>query len=259
MDTVPLVASIDKVLQEVVKGPIIIQDKISLDKLQKPRMRAQALIETPPTITVKVKEGQMMPLMDIEVHHCAAVIVAAFLNPISVNWDYDRFAESERKRCSSGKYFPKVHMGKIIKLTTVVDMHGKILVWYLPGLLLPQRVEEMNRVTECLKTPLCDSNKSEKGKGSSSWRLNGFTCDGKKSIFGAGKLSLSVGKFQMGRQRLQDHIYVSPELRKEPVRQWLQFIDPVEQLLNAVLQIVHPEMWLANSKATSLLLEQMNI
>jgi hypothetical protein len=37
MDTVPLVASIDKVLQEVVKGPIIIQDKISLDKLQKPR------------------------------------------------------------------------------------------------------------------------------------------------------------------------------------------------------------------------------
>jgi hypothetical protein len=59
---------------------------------------------------------------------------------VSVNWDYDRFAESERKRCSSGKYFPEVHMGKIIKLTTVVDMHGKILMWYLPGLLLPQRV-----------------------------------------------------------------------------------------------------------------------
>jgi hypothetical protein len=48
-------------------------------------MRAQALIETPPTITVKVKEGQMMPLMDIEVHHCAAVIVAAFLNPSRQN------------------------------------------------------------------------------------------------------------------------------------------------------------------------------
>jgi hypothetical protein len=45
------------------------------------RMRAQAIIENPPTITIRVNEGQMMPLMDIEVHHCAAVIVAAFLNP----------------------------------------------------------------------------------------------------------------------------------------------------------------------------------
>jgi hypothetical protein len=31
-------------------------------------------------------------------------------------------------------------MGEITKPTTVVDRHGKFLVWYLPGLLLPHRV-----------------------------------------------------------------------------------------------------------------------
>jgi hypothetical protein len=32
----------------------------------------------------------------------------------------------------------------------------------------------------------------------------------------------------------------------------------VEQLLNAVLEVVHPEMWMANRTATSLLLEKLN-
>ena len=43
------------------------------------------------------------------------------------------------KRCS-GKKFAQVYMGKITKPTTIVDMHGKILMWYLSGLLLPHRV-----------------------------------------------------------------------------------------------------------------------
>jgi len=60
---------------------------------------------------------------------------------VSVDWDYDRFGESgTAKRDLPGKYFAEVHMGKITKPTTIVDRHGKFLMWYLPGLLLPHRV-----------------------------------------------------------------------------------------------------------------------
>jgi len=45
------------------------------------RMRAQELIENPPTITIEPRNGRMVPLMDLEIQHCAAVITAAFLNP----------------------------------------------------------------------------------------------------------------------------------------------------------------------------------
>jgi hypothetical protein len=47
------------------------------------RMRAQALVNSPPVITIEENEGPgaMIPIMDVEVRHCAAVIAAAFLNP----------------------------------------------------------------------------------------------------------------------------------------------------------------------------------
>lgn len=58
-----------------------------------------------------------------------------------VKWDYDRYAESKIKReAESGKYFPKTELGSIIKPTILVDRHGKIILWYLPGLVLPERV-----------------------------------------------------------------------------------------------------------------------
>ena len=45
-------------------------------------MRAQRIVERPPEIVVVSQEGgEMMPLMDEEVQHSAAVIAAAFLNP----------------------------------------------------------------------------------------------------------------------------------------------------------------------------------
>jgi hypothetical protein len=46
-------------------------------------MRAQALVEVTlsESIAVERQEGEMAPLVDEEVQHCAAVIAAAFLNP----------------------------------------------------------------------------------------------------------------------------------------------------------------------------------
>jgi hypothetical protein len=45
------------------------------------RIRAQAIVDIPHNITIEEKEGEMVPLMDVEVQHAAAVIAAAFLNP----------------------------------------------------------------------------------------------------------------------------------------------------------------------------------
>jgi hypothetical protein len=104
MDTVSLVASVNTIIKRVLMGNTIttIDGRISTDKLRKPRqalhgrnmlfqnlpstisifrMRAQAIIEALPSITVQETEGTMIPLMDVEVEHCAAVIAAAFLNP----------------------------------------------------------------------------------------------------------------------------------------------------------------------------------
>jgi hypothetical protein len=61
----------------------------------------------------------------------------SLLGSDSVEWDFDRFVESGTK---SEKYFTKVNLGLIENPATIVDSHGKILIWYLPGLLLPCRV-----------------------------------------------------------------------------------------------------------------------
>jgi hypothetical protein len=37
MGAIPLMAKVDEILQDVVLGPIVVQDKISWDKLQKPK------------------------------------------------------------------------------------------------------------------------------------------------------------------------------------------------------------------------------
>lgn len=59
---------------------------------------------------------------------------------VSVNWDYDRFAESGQQKRESGNFFPPTNLGTVTKPATVVDIHGKIILWYLPSLLLPYRV-----------------------------------------------------------------------------------------------------------------------
>ena len=51
------------------------------------------------------------------------------LQVVSVKWDYDRFAESEKKHVSN-QFFVKSHLGSFSNPATIVDVHGKILVWY---------------------------------------------------------------------------------------------------------------------------------
>lgn len=96
-----LVSSVQKVMDDVVKGSIVDGENISAEKLRKHRydlvlgiyyftfhlttilrIRAQGLVtSTSSTIDIGEKEGEMASIIDVEVEHCAAVIAAAFLNP----------------------------------------------------------------------------------------------------------------------------------------------------------------------------------
>jgi hypothetical protein len=50
------------------------------------RIRAQGLVmNTSSTIDVGENEGEMAPIIEVEVEHCAAVIAAAFLDPSKQN------------------------------------------------------------------------------------------------------------------------------------------------------------------------------
>lgn len=50
------------------------------------RIRAQGLVmNTPSIINLEEKEGEMAPIIEVEVKHCAAVIAAAFLDPSKQN------------------------------------------------------------------------------------------------------------------------------------------------------------------------------
>lgn len=70
---------------------------------------------------------------------------------VAVNWDVDRFAskvsagifadgrvhdELQRLR----RYFQLPQLGYSDEPATITDMHGRILVWYLPDVLAIQRV-----------------------------------------------------------------------------------------------------------------------
>jgi hypothetical protein len=54
-----------------------------------------------------------------------------------------------------------------------------------------------------------------------------------------------------------DPLLPSTDFQRKSVRDWLQLIEPVEQLWNAVLEVVHPDMSEANSKAVGKLLQDL--
>ncbi|KIK10515.1 hypothetical protein PISMIDRAFT_20326 [Pisolithus microcarpus 441] len=87
--------------------------------------------------------GEILPpasISSLELQLSALVIVFAILNPYVTEWDIDRFAEPARNVADKTKYFPYPWWGHISDPATVLDVHGRVLVWYLPGIMPPARV-----------------------------------------------------------------------------------------------------------------------
>jgi hypothetical protein len=142
-----------------------------------------------------------------------------------VQWDVERFAD-HIKFFKQGEGVQErvkeelARVGKYIQLPeterhcdepqTIVDIHGRILVWSLPGILSAKRVvsppilfrtpdsesgfsQDYNLVAASLREPISKSTSQD------SWRLTGFNPPEGGGEFGAGVLRFSPGYFMQAR------------------------------------------------------------
>ncbi|KAI6008481.1 hypothetical protein EDC04DRAFT_2907148 [Pisolithus marmoratus] len=162
---------------------------------------------------------ELLPPAAISCHELkltALVISHAILNPWEdvTEWDIDQFAEPMRNVIDKTKYFSHPQWGHISDPAMVLDVHGRVLVWYLPGIIPPARVlEHLNEIHIPLKDSLVQCSKT----GHPSKRRFGHKHvpeeDGNEK-FGHGRLMNSPATFQQAHMRLEDQVYESSSLKK---------------------------------------------
>ena len=84
----------------------------------------------------------LLPFLTL-VSNFPAVMENLFIRDlVAVNWDSDRFAQAVKGGALQSTWPPQLEnfykrpkLGVIDKPATVVDKHGKILLWYLPNIL----------------------------------------------------------------------------------------------------------------------------
>ncbi|KAI6120115.1 hypothetical protein EDD16DRAFT_1519066 [Pisolithus croceorrhizus] len=192
----------------------------------------------------------------------ALVIAHAILNPFKVQclspekdvtkWDIDRFAELRPHAADKTKYFQYPQWGHISDPATVLDIHGRVMLWYLPGIIPPERVVKQSLLP-------CSLVKHSKRKNESSMRfghrhvpeLDGRDMDPlADAIFGHGRLINSPATFQQGHliaslmvsKRLQDKVYESSNLKIPAVKEWLHEISYAEEFWNSISGLVLPDL-----------------
>ncbi|KAI6010014.1 hypothetical protein EDC04DRAFT_2610420 [Pisolithus marmoratus] len=185
--------------------------------LQKPRLRVRSQL----TNLQRHMADEPLPPASIscqELKLTALVISHAILNPWEdvTEWDVDRFAEPMKNVMDKTKYFPHPQWGHISDPTTILDVHGRVLVWYLPGIIPPARVVILSPPPP---SPCIDSSEYF-------WRL-------------------------MDPQRLEDQVYESSSLKKPAVRQWLRDIAYAEDFWNTIAEIVLPDLAQVGKEAIS--------
>ncbi|KAI6095543.1 hypothetical protein EDD16DRAFT_1702655 [Pisolithus croceorrhizus] len=87
----------------------------------------------------------------------ALVIAHAILNPYITQWDIDRFAEPRPHAADKTKYFQYPQWGHISDPATVLDVHGRVMLWYLPGIIPPERVIASLMVSKRLQDKVYES------------------------------------------------------------------------------------------------------
>ncbi|KIJ10451.1 hypothetical protein PAXINDRAFT_16536 [Paxillus involutus ATCC 200175] len=190
---------------------------------------------------------------ELEWRRAADTIAFAVLNHIYVNWDVDRYSEkakcspvkvdNEARQAKLGKFFELKDVGKMEEPCTIVDRHGRILLWYLPKLMYPSRVAMVNNSLLLLR-PILDKSMPNMSNPEDrrSWRLQGFVDESDATYFGRGKITMSPGYFMQSHERMCDPVVPSASLRLKEVQAWLAKITPIEEFLNEILKVVHPRL-----------------
>ncbi|KAI6033373.1 hypothetical protein EDC04DRAFT_2897862 [Pisolithus marmoratus] len=241
-------ALVDGILTSALEGSrLSTTSVIQKSDLRKPRLRVMSQL----TNLQRVMMEEHLPSASIsftETKLSALVIAHAILNPYVTEWDIDRFAEPMPHAADKTKYFQYPQWGHISDPATVLDVHGRVMVWYLPGIIPPQRVDHLNKIHLPLKSSLVTHSKR---KNESSKRfghrhvpeLDGTEADPLAgTMFGHGRLMNSPAVFQQAHMRLQDKVYESSTLKFSAVKKWLQDISYAEEFWNSISDLVLPDL-----------------
>ncbi|KAG1841840.1 hypothetical protein F4604DRAFT_1939205 [Suillus subluteus] len=204
-------------------------------------------------------------IAEIELSRAAVSIAYAAVNSLQADWDVERFADhakvspnplnaDSQQREKLAKYFNMPSFGHISEPTMFVDKHGRILAWYLPEILVPDRMEHINSSIKSLRSVLDRSLPKATQEEKCPWRSQGFIIPSGGGEFGAGRVTLCPGGFMQRHERLQDHLYQSTSLTKSTVvRDWLSEMTVTEQLFSAITSIIAPDQYLAGAESVSML------
>ncbi|KAI6131227.1 hypothetical protein EV401DRAFT_1884110 [Pisolithus croceorrhizus] len=191
---------VDGILTTVLQGSKL-STSVVLQKsnLRKPSLQRVMAAEDLPSSSVSSNETKLSAL----------VIAHAILNPFKVQclspekdvtqWDIDMFAETRPHAAEKTKYFQYPQWGHISDPVTVLDAHGRVMLWYLPGIIPPERVVKQSLPPWSSGIPLL------------------MVCCRLQSL--------------MVSKRLQDKVYESSNLKIPAVKEWLHEISYAEGLV----------------------------
>ncbi|KAF8148836.1 hypothetical protein B0H34DRAFT_805257 [Crassisporium funariophilum] len=191
----------------------------------------------------------------MEVDLALDVIARAFHHSVSTDWDAQRYADligpknngiSGDQEATMFKSFKPIRTDHLeITPSTIADRHGKLLVWYLPNILSPERQESMFSDLKHLERMI----KVDAGK-SANWRSGPDYFHPIGGGLKPGTFNISPAWFEQGHETEEHHLKVSSDLLKDNcISEWLEKCTLPFALIGGILSIIQPELFEAGQRA----------
>ncbi|KAG2089642.1 hypothetical protein BD769DRAFT_1679874 [Suillus cothurnatus] len=180
--------------------------------------------------------------------------VTHFVAIVWADLDVDWFADSTKashplqagsQRHKLAKYFHCPLFGSISELAMCVDRHRRILAWYLPEIMVPDRMDHVNQSIKLLRPALDQSLSKPTQKAKQPWHSQGFVMPSGGGEFGVGRVTLCSRGFMQHHEQLQDDLYQSGTLSLPVVQEWLSKITVAEHLWSAITRVIAPDQYQA--------------
>ncbi|KAI6007525.1 hypothetical protein F5J12DRAFT_892405 [Pisolithus orientalis] len=182
-------------------------------------------------------------ITSLEVRLASTVITHAILNPYVLDWDADRFSEPLVHAKDRTIHFENPKIGCINAPATVLDVHGRVIVWYLPGIIPDARIELLNSLLLSIKDNLQTEPKNKPKDNSKLNKQYGHKYQPVDQVmYGHCRISMSPATFQQAHERLVDTLYQSTSLKQKANREWPLKISYVEHFWSNVAKVSLPGM-----------------
>ncbi|KAG1763081.1 hypothetical protein EDD22DRAFT_846611 [Suillus occidentalis] len=230
-----LSSKIDEIMKLDPSAPPVFKDGVLQSHLlQKTRSSEPKTDYDRPTFSIS----------DYEIERAALTIAHAISNPY-------RYADmvkcspvqtkGSKQHAKLQKYFGRTKIGKIGEPATIVDCHGKILVWFLPDILSPCHI------TFSLEQFLVDRMLTENHPGvhmASVYQREG-------EYLWQDVVTVSPGYFMQRRERLVDPLVTSVSYSSDSVQNWLVDMSNSEYFWNAITATIAPKLYQAGGDSIS--------